>query len=189
MYMKPLVGWIAGMHLDEPGTRARVVDGQTGLLHDNAAVVIHLPLPETALVHVDILNLFTPGDGPVIEFARSGFTGGDCLIDGQPANLHDWWVRQGADTRWPLVADYHGALINVSIKALDAAHRRVEFYAPVFPGVGYRLARPLPDYSAAFARATAGQALASDPVFCCNCILNYLHGQLQGAAPDASRAR
>jgi hypothetical protein len=75
MYMKPLVGWIAGMHLDEPGTRARVVDGQTGLLHDNAAVVIHLPLPETALVHVDILNLFTPGDGPVIEFARSGFTG------------------------------------------------------------------------------------------------------------------
>ncbi|WP_374430069.1 DUF6976 family protein [Ideonella dechloratans] len=180
MYMKPLVGWVAGMHLDEPGTRPRVVDGQTGLLHDNAAVVIHLPLPETALVHVDILNLFAPGDGPVIEFARSGFTGGDCLIDGQPANLHDWWVRQGADPRWPLVADYHGALINVSIKALDAAHRRVEFYAPVFPGVGYRLARPLPDYSAAFARAAAGQTLASDPVFCCNCILNYLHGQLQG---------
>lgn len=180
MYLKPLVGWIAGKHLDDAEARPRVVDGSTGERLDNAAVVLHLPLPASALVHVDIINLFTPGEGPVIEFEQGGFSGGDCRIDGRPANLHDWWLSHQADPRWPLVADYHGALVNVSFKALDAQARRVEFYAPVFPGVAYRLARPLPDYSAAFAQAAAGRALSGDPVFCCNCILNYLHGQLQG---------
>ncbi len=180
MYLKPLVGWIAGTHLEDAGARPLVVDGSTGELLDNAAVVLQVPLPEHALVHVDIVNLFTPGDGPVIEFREGGFSGGDCLIDGRPANLHDWCTAQSVDTRWPLVADYHGALINVSIKGLDARRRAVDFYAPVFAGVAYRLAKPMPDYSAAFARAMAQGGPAQDPVFCCNCILNYLHGELQG---------
>jgi hypothetical protein len=51
-------------------------------------------------------------------------------------------------------------------------------YAPVFPGVDYRFAKPVGDYSSAF-----GQAIASgeqQPGFACNCILNYLYGQLEG---------
>lgn len=180
MYLKPLVGWIAGAHLDDAAPRPRVVDGSSGEWLDNAAVALHVPLPEQALVHVDIINLFAPGDGPVIEFPQGGFSGGDCLVDGQPTNLHDWWQAQGADPRWPLVADYHGAMVNVSIKGLDATRRAVDFYAPVFPGVAYRLARPLPDYSGAFGQAAARTVLADDPVFCCNCILNYVHGGLQG---------
>lgn len=181
MYLKPLVGWIAGVHLDDIGqARPKVIDGTCGELFDNAAVVIHVPLPPDQLAHVDIINLFQPGDGPRIEFEPGGFGASDCRIDGVPTNLHDWMVAQGVDTRLPLVADYHGAIINVSIKALDAAQRRVEFYAPVFAGIPYRVARPIGDYASRFADAFASHQRPGDLVFCCNCILNYAYGNLEG---------
>lgn len=179
MYLKPLVGWIAGTHLEAgAGQSPKVVDGLRGLWHTDAGVALHLDLPESLLVQVDILNLFEPGPGPVIEFDQGGFSARHCRIDGRDTLLHDWMLRTQIDPRWPLVADYHGARINVSIKALDAAAGTVEFYAPVFAGVRYRLARPIMDYSAAFAAAAAGRHQA--PLFSCNCILNYLHGDLQG---------
>jgi hypothetical protein len=181
MYLQPLVGWIAGVHLDElTQARPKVVNGQSGELLDNAAVVLHLPLPAGQLVQVDIVNLFTPGEGAVIEFDHGGFQASRCRVDGLEVDLHDWLLAQQADLRLPLVADYHGAMINVSIKSLDPAARLVHFYAPVFPGVRYRIAQALPDYGAAFARAAALQPPAHAPVFCCNCILNYVHGQLEG---------
>jgi hypothetical protein len=188
MYLKPLVGWIAGVHLDDIGRATpRVIDGQTGQWLDNAAVVLHLPLPDSLLVHADIINLFQPGDGPLIEFdpGQGGFTAGTCRVNGQETNLHDWMVAERIDIRLPLVADYHGAMINVSIKALNAASRQVECYAPVFPGVAYRFAAPLADYSRAFDQAAAQTQLAGEPVFCCNCILNYAYGDLQGRRTGA----
>jgi hypothetical protein len=57
----------------------------------------------------------------------------------------------------------------------------VSLYAPVFPGVDYRLARPVPDYAAAFRARLAGYD-ASGAAFSCNCILNFLFGELEGKA-------
>jgi hypothetical protein len=54
----------------------------------------------------------------------------------------------------------------------------VTCYAPVFPGVDYRLARPVSDYAAAFQAAEPAESAAA--VFACNCILNYLSGALEG---------
>ena len=77
-FLKPAVGWIAGVHLDDLGKASpKVYDGRTATKHTDRAVVAYVALPADKLVQVDILNLFTPGDGPVIEFERSGFTGGD----------------------------------------------------------------------------------------------------------------
>lgn len=181
MYMKPLVGWVAGVHLDDIGKVApRVFDGSTGEALADAAVALHVPVDERQRVHVDIVNLFEQQAGPVIEFAAGGFAAGECRIDGQAANLHDWMVRTGHDTKLPLVADYCGAMVNVSIKRLDAAGRRVEFYAPVFPGTPYRPAQPVPDYVSRFGQALAQQQPPSEPVFSCNCILNYAYGGLEG---------
>jgi hypothetical protein len=181
MYLKPLVGWVSGVHLDAVGTaQPQVVDGSTGLWHTNAGAALHVPVSPALQVHVDIVNLFEPGTGPTIEFDQGGFAGSACRIDGQPANLHDWMARQEIDTRLPLVADYHGAMLNVSIKALDAARHQVSFYAPVFAGVPYRVAKPLNDYRWAFAQATASRDIPGELVFCCNCILNYAYGQLEG---------
>lgn len=189
MYQRPLLGWVAGLHLDELGGAQRpgVLHGPDGrLLHDEA-VVLHVPISPALQAHLDIVNPFEPGPGPRIVFAQGGFSAGDCLIDGQPAKLHDWLLARGADTRLPLVADYCGAMVNVSIKALDAAAHRVDFYAPVFAGVAYRCARPLPDYVAAFERALAEQQPPGTLVTSCNCILNYLHGGLEGRTLGAMR--
>lgn len=181
MYLHPLVGWISGLHLDDLGKAgARVVHGPSGEVLDNAAVAMHVPVPAEKLVHVDILNLFKQGDGPGIEFAGEGFSANLARIDGVDTNLHDWIVRQRIDTRLPLVADYSGAMVNVSIKALDAAAHRVDFYAPVFPGTLYRVAAPVGDYLTAFRGALGARQAPGEVVFCCNCILNYGHGDLQG---------
>jgi hypothetical protein len=78
-----------------------------------------------------------------------------------------------------LVADYNGAMVNISFQAVDAAARKVSLYAPVFEGVSYRVARPLADdYTVIFQRALRAHTEA--PVFACNCILNYLYGGLEG---------
>ncbi len=181
MYLKPLVGWIAGIHLDDIGkAKPLVIDGSTGELLADAAVVIHVPLPPTLMAHIDIINLFEPGDGPCIEFEQGGFGADSCRNNGREANLYDWMVGEKIDTRLPLVADYHGAMINVSVKGLDATRRRVEFYAPVFPSMPYRIARPVGEYTQTLEAATSHEELPGDLAFCCNCILNYAYGNLLG---------
>lgn len=181
MYLHPLVGWVSGVHLDDVGkVPALVFHGQSGQALPDKAVVMHVPVPESKLVHVDIVNLFKQNGGPNIEFTEGGFSAGVCRIDGVQSNFHDWLLEKRIDTRLPLVADYSGAMVNVCIKKLDAVAHRVEFYAPVFPGTTYRLAEPVADYVAAFRGALAQHQAPGDVTFSCNCILNYAYGGLEG---------
>lgn len=179
MYMKPLIGWVAGVHLDNLGkTSPKVVLGTTGEFSDQHAVAIDVPLPPEKYANIDIVNLFRPGSGDAIAFGATGFSAGDCQINGHLANLADYLTSRQIDTRLPLVADYCGAMINVSIKGIDAAARNVDFYAPVFPGVTYRIADPVDDYVGRFQAALP--TLDSGISFSCNCILNFLYSDLEG---------
>jgi hypothetical protein len=179
MYLKPLVGWVAGIHLDDLGQRTpKVLLGTTGELFDQHAVAMDVPLPAGKFARIDIVNLFRPGTGPAITFDTTGFPAGDCRIDGQPANLAEYLNKGEIDSRLPLVADYCGAAINVSVKAIDAAAGRVEFYAPVFPGIEYRIAAPVDDYLNAFQAALP--QINGGLTFSCNCILNFLYSGLEG---------
>lgn len=179
MYMKPLVGWIAGVHLDDLGQAAPVVaNGQTLVFSHDKALAVHIPLPESIYPRIDILNLFRPGGGDAIHFPSTGFSAQECFVNGQLVNLAQYLTQKGIDTRLPLVADYSGAMINVSFKAVDAAAGRVDFYAPVFDDVEYRIAEPVPDYARSFAQSLPGDALGAR--WSCNCILNYLYGGLEG---------
>src|SRR6185369_2730455 len=172
MYLKPLIGWVAGVHLDDLGKRTpKVVLGTTGEFSDQHAVAIDVPLPADRFARIDIVNLFRPGDGPAITFESTGFAAGDCRIGGQPGNLAEHLLAGGIDSRLPLVADYCGAAINVSIKAIDAEARRVDFYAPVFPGVEYRIAAPLGDYVSSFQAALP--RIDGGLTFPRNCNLNF----------------
>ena len=181
MFMKPIIGWISGIHLDDLGKAApKVVNGRTGLVTDQHAVAVHVPLPAGRLAVVGILNLFSQGDGDTITFPENGFQAGACQVNGTAANFARYVQEKGLDLSLPLVADYHGAQINVSFKGVDAENGRVDFYAPVFTGIEYRQANPVGDYAAGF-RALVG-GLREHPRFSCNCILNYLHGQLEGKA-------
>lgn len=179
MYVKPLIGWIAGLHLDDLGKASPIVANGTTLEFDNErAVVMHVPLPDDAFARIDIVNLFEQGDGDTIRFPEMGFSAGQCEINGKPANLADYLVARNADTRLPLVADYCGAMVNVSIKGIDKENHAVDFYAPVFDDIEYRIARPVPSYEQAFVAAMPDAAEQAS--WSCNCILNYLYSELEG---------
>lgn len=179
MFLKPLIGWVSGIHLEELGQRRpKVLHGQTGQLSEEMAVVMEVPLPPEQQAIIDIVNPFEPGNGPKIVFNENGFSAGACLIDGAQRSLAAYLTDGQFDTRLPLVANYCGARVNVSIKAVDAANGRVEFYAPVFPGIVYRHAAPVADYLRAFNAALP--RLAAAPAYSCNCVLNYLYSELEG---------
>ena len=82
------------------------------------------------------------------------------------------------DTRLPLVANYSGAMINVSIKGVDTSSKVVDFYAPVFDDIEYRFAAPVADYVQAF--NTQLPQGTENVAFACNCILNFLYSELEG---------
>jgi len=175
----PVVGWIAGIHLDELGkAKPKVIDGVTGEVADNRIVVMHASLPPGKVAKLGIINLFVPGAGDEIVFEASGFSAGRCTVNGSPEDFYDYAVRNGLDLKLPLITELSGHNINVSFQVLDAASRAVTFYAPVIRGRVYRQAAPLPDYRAALVGAT--EKLNLKPVFSCNCILNYLYGRLEG---------
>ena len=180
LFDRPLVGWVSGVDLDRLGqVTPKVLDGSTGEWSENAAAVLHVSLPEGKQAKVDIINLFEQGEGDAIAFETEGFEVADCLVNGARRNFAEYIAEKKLDTRLPLVADYNGAMVNVSFQAVDAASKRVTLYAPTVSGLTYRQAKALKeDYAVAFQREIA--ARRGSPAFACNCILNYLYGGLEG---------
>lgn len=178
MFLKPLLGWISGLHLDDLGKSVPlVVNGETLEFDGARALVMHVPLPDNQVAHLDIVNLFRQGEGDRIRFTESGFHAHHCLVNGRPTNFADYLTSNKIDTRLPLVADYSGAMINVSVKGVDAAEHRVDFYAPVFDDAEYRIAAPVGDYERELIGAMPERD--SDVAWSCNCILNYLYSELE----------
>lgn len=181
LFQTPIVGWISGVRLKDLGrVLPRVFDGRRAQRETNRAVVVHAALPPGRVAQVETVNIFRGGTGDVITFAKDGLSATDCQVNGEARDLARYLAEVGADTRLPLVADYAGVAVNTSIRAVDAAAGVVTFYAPVFRGIEYRLAAPIDDYAEAFARAVEGVHL--QPTFACNCILNYVYGELEGKA-------
>jgi hypothetical protein len=179
LFNSPLVGWNAGVLLDELAHRSPMVfDGTTLQSYDDAAAVLHATLEPGHVARVEIINAFQQGRGDIITFPRSGFVVTDCLVNGQPHNLADYLESNAIDTRWPLVADYAGAQINVSFQGVDTSPKQVRLYSPVFEGVEYRLAEPIANLAEFFGKEFA--ARRAKPAFSCNCILNFLYAELEG---------
>lgn len=176
---RPLIGWIAGASLNEPKVTPRVFDGTRGQSLINGAVVLHVELPTSKRAEIDIVNIFEQGDGDTIVFPEDGFSATGVLINGQTKNLVDYLFENAIDTKLPLVANLHGAMINTSFKNLDFAKRQVSFYAPVFAGFRYKIAKPVGDYVDHFL-AEVPEGVGDHIFFACNCILNYLYAGLEG---------
>ncbi len=181
----PLFGWIAGIHLSELGSTApKVVDGSTGEVFTDQAIVMHMELRPGYYANVDIINLFEPGTGDQLTFPASGFSADRVFVNGVEQSFYEYMTKNEIDLRPPLVADYCGAHVNVSFQSLDHENKRVNFYAPVFENVVYRLAEPVADYVAEFGKQLGSRA-SSGLVFSCNCILNYLYAELEGKQTGA----
>jgi hypothetical protein len=179
IFDRPLVGWVAGVDLKDQGKiTPKVINGVTGEVSDNAAVVMHAELPANLYANINIVNLFRQGSGDTLTFLEGGFEAADCQINGVTHNLAEYLTEKQIDPRLPLVADFSGAMINVSLQAVDPAVNKVRFYAPVFAGVDYKFATPAGDYEAEFRKCLGSADI--EPVFSCNCILNYIYGHLEG---------
>ncbi len=177
--MHPVVGWVAGVHMDLLGKELPAVfNGQTGEVLENKAIALHVSLPANKQAELEIVSIFKGGDGDLIQFKEEGFQVAGCLINGNPANLADYIAAKEIRTEFPLVGDYCGCPVNVSIQTIDPVTHCVDLYAPVFPGVDYRFAAPVEDYASAFAKVIGEDAEV--PEFSCNCILNFLYGKLEG---------
>jgi hypothetical protein len=177
--MRPVVGWVTGVPVDRIGLDSPAVfNGGTGTVLEERCAALHVELPPNKMADLDIVNIFESADGQVIRFDQTGFHVAQCRIAGKPVNLADYISENGISTELPLVADYNGTSINVSFQKVDPVARTVDLFAPVFPGVEYRFAKPVEDYEAAFARQITAEGRG--PFFSCNCILNYLYGHLEG---------
>lgn len=179
MFIKPIAGWITGIHLDDLGSaKPCAFDGHTGAKLYDQAVAMHVTLKPNKVANIGIVNALQQGNGDVIEFEETGFVAKGCLINGEKKNLAEYLLENSIDTRLPLVADYSGAMINVSFQEVKEAEKEVSFYAPVFSGVKYKIAAPISDYVSSFQSAIPD--IKSDVAFSCNCVLNYLYSELEG---------
>ncbi len=177
---RPLLGWVAGVHLDDLGKiTPKVFNGQSQTRLEDGAVVMHATLPASHVAEIGYLNIFEQGSGDTITFSHDGFSAREALINGVKTNFAQYVAQKHLDTRLPLVADYFGATVNVSFQSVDIARQEVRFYAPVFAGVSYKHAKPIKDYFQQFT-AKLPSHLNEHPVFSCNCILNYLYSDLEG---------
>lgn len=180
MYMKPFAGWITGAILDKYATGAqtsKVFNGLTGDVSDNQALVMHCSLPDNKSASVGIVNLFQPNRDNLVQFdTTSMFDVTDCTINGKNTNLYDYIVDNNIDTKSPLVGDYHGVMINISIFSVN--ENTVTLAAPVFPNIDYYFANPIDDYPKEFEAALPDDI--SHLFFSCNCLYNFLYGELEG---------
>ena len=180
MFYRPLMGWISGVHLDDLAWKsAKVFDGRTVSVHADKGVAFHATIAPGKKAGLGIVNLFRQGDGDILTFPSVGFHATDCLVNGSPRNFAEYLVEEGIDTRIPLVEGCSGS--NVSIQSVDSARGKVDFYAPVFPNLEYRIAEPVPDYLSSF-RSALPAGVHTD--FSCNCILNFLYSELDGKVTD-----
>ncbi|HEY5958311.1 MAG TPA: hypothetical protein VIV60_17225 [Polyangiaceae bacterium] len=177
-FIKPVVGWVSGTHLDDLGVALpQVFNGTSGQSMDDLGVAAHVTLSRSEIAEVGTVNLFTQGTGDDITFDEQGFEIRECYVNGKREHFARYLKRINADIRWPMVANYAGTQINVSFQRLDAEADLVKLYAPVFRHVTYRLAARLDRaYASVYAEAVRGV----DFPFTCSCVLNYLHGNLEG---------
>jgi hypothetical protein len=185
MFIKNVAGWIAGLNLSKAGQTPVAVNGMTGEAHKDRAAVLHIGVPEGKAVTIGVINIFSQDEeSPVIEFLEDGFSAVKCLINGKERPFADYIAENSIDTKLPLVGDYSGNGVNISFKSIGEG--TVHFYAPVFTGIKYRMAKAVPNYAEELNNHLADFRDAN-AVFSCNCILNFLYGELEGKSIDLFR--
>ena len=178
IFMKNTVGWISGLNLGKQGQVPVAVNGMTGEVFTDRAVALHLGAGAGKMFSVNIINIFEQDEkSPLIEFSKEGFRADTCLVNGKETKLADYIAQNKINTKMQLVGEYSGQGVNVSFKSIDSGI--VNFYAPVFKGIKYRIAKNIPDYVKAF-NAKLAEVKNANIAFSCNCILNFLYGELEG---------
>jgi hypothetical protein len=182
MFIKNITGWVSGTNLNKAEQTPITVNGKTGEINKDKAVALHLEVPSDKKVNINIINIFEPDESSqVIEFAQEGFSVTKCIVDGEEITCSDCIKNNKFDIKLPLIGDYSGNGVNVSVKAVDGD--TLHFYAPVFSGIKYKTAKKISDYAEEFNNRLS-DIKSTNTVFSCNCILNFLYGGLEGKKID-----
>lgn len=176
----PLIGWISGVNLDDLGkVSPKIVNGETGDILEDGALVLQAVLPSNKVADINIVNIFEQGSGDELTFIQDGFSASKVLVNGFETDFADYIFKNNLDTCLPLVADYYGAMVNISFQSVDKEKNEVLFYAPVFAGMKYKHASAVKNYIASFTSQMPKEG-TDKLMFSCNCILNYLYSKLEG---------
>ena len=178
LYDNPIIGWMTGADLNSDST-PKTYNGLLGDTTLDKAVAIHVELPTSKTARIEIVNVFQQDlKGAKIEFLADGFECTECLINGEKKNLAAYLKENNIDTKPPISSNNSGAVINVSFKEINHETGTVYFYAPIFKNTAYYFSLPVKDYVGDF-ESKLPEA-NQDVAFACNCILNYLYGELEG---------
>ena len=177
MFDSPIIGWISGSHLSDTNGKAKTVHGLSKHISSDHAVAVHVGIPEDQLVRVGIINPFKQGCGDIVTFSKTGMSTVEAMVNGDPVVFSDYLNTNNIDTKMPMVANYLGTGVNVSIQSIG---ENVTFYAPVFEGVEYRFADPIDNYLESFNKEILENPESKSSTFSVNCILNYLYSELEG---------
>ena len=176
LYDNPILGWVAGKDLDSDDV-PKTYNGKSTMSFSDKAIAVHVKLPSEKVGRLEIVNIFEQDrKGITIRPLEDGFEIVDCLIDGEKMNFAKYIEDHNIDIKPPLTSSYSGAIINVSFRELKDG--TVSLYAPVFKDLEYRLSIPVDNYVTDFEKNIPK---TNSPIeFSCNCILNYLYGELEG---------
>jgi hypothetical protein len=178
--ISPIAGWASGVFLSDLGkVTPKIFNGKTGEVLEDGCVALRVSLPEDYAADLEILNIFEQGSGDVFTFDETSFVVTHVNVNGEKKHLRTYLNENKIDIRFPLVGNAFGAMLNVSFQAGTEGQDDVAFYAPVFKGMEYRLAKPVANYVQEFNAHLPGN-IAHRTAFSCNCILNYLYSELEG---------
>lgn len=179
LFNGPLFGWVSGFDLDnKKQVTGKVINGLNKEVFDNEALILHLELNNAYEIKLDMINLFSQGNGDIITFPTKGLRVKECIINDTKQSFVKYIKENDIDITLPLVTYFNEERINVSFKEINEKDDYVEFYGPVFPGLEYQLASPVGIYEDEFEEEVKKRNI--NPLISCNCILNYLYANLEG---------
>ena len=135
---KPVCGWICGRQLETIYEKSYAVSGADAVSFYDKAVAMHVTLPESKYAEIQIFNPYIQGKGDSIRFDYDGMLLTDALINGEKRNLAEYLREIKYDPTIPFVADYAGAMMNLTCCGFDETKTLMS--APVFKSVEYKLA-------------------------------------------------
>ncbi len=179
IFKNPVVGFISGFDLDLIESAKAGVYAGNGSKNETGAVALHIELPADKVARVEIVNIFDQKvDSDTITFVENGFTQKDCIVNGEKMNLVEYFDKVNFSSQQPLTNDKGGAIINTCIQEVNKEAGTVSFYGPIFTDTEYKISLPVDNYEAEFEKQQPKDA--GNIRYACNCILNYLYGELQG---------
>ncbi|MEY8198543.1 MAG: hypothetical protein RPS47_04825 [Colwellia sp.] len=181
MFDSPIIGWVSGVHLSSvDSSTPKTVYGSGKHLSKTNAVAMHVEIPQEQVATISIVNSFSQGTGPEIRFMETGFNIHKCIVDGKECLFSEYLKEFNIDTKLPMVADYSGTGVNVSIKNVDHDKNVVKLYAPVFKDIMYKFPDTQDDYLYAYKKSISKAEGLDRSQFSVSCVLNYLYSGLEG---------